>query len=235
MNCRQIEQLIPLFAGGDLDPKHAAAIALHLETCDGCRRLAGEFSETHDWLAGSTPPRLDQSFLDQLRSQVLREIDAGRRKSSWFDPFALPINWRLPIAVSTALVLVILIAGIVAYRQTARTEPGPVELTLGTAIIKEANPPSTGNSKDSRRASAGQAKHDRKRSNQLAPRTGDNSYDDQLGLAAPASDANQAGRETIAQEVTRIEFQTADPNIRIIWFASNHDAPQSSKTPSSAK
>ena len=39
MNCKQTEELLPLYTGRDLEEKHAILVTEHLKTCAGCARL----------------------------------------------------------------------------------------------------------------------------------------------------------------------------------------------------
>jgi predicted anti-sigma-YlaC factor YlaD len=43
MRCRQARKLVSLYVDGDLAPRRAAELELHLESCAGCRSLLGDF------------------------------------------------------------------------------------------------------------------------------------------------------------------------------------------------
>jgi len=52
VSCAGNEASLALYAGGDLPEAAAGPLRAHLEHCPDCRQLLAEFSETTDWLRG---------------------------------------------------------------------------------------------------------------------------------------------------------------------------------------
>src|SRR5215467_4794700 len=75
MNCGRIEDLIPLYVGGDLDAKTTEGVRDHLNSCTDCAMIASQFEESRRWLDGSTP-RFEDALFDDIKRGVMGEISA---------------------------------------------------------------------------------------------------------------------------------------------------------------
>lgn len=233
MNCTQIERLIPLYIGGDLPAEDETTVRHHLASCEQCAGIAGEFEESRDWLRGFTPPPFDQPVLDEMREQVMTKIARVQTPPSLLD-LLLP-TWKIRTVLAGSIVLILLIAGLLVFLNNQRlTEQHPI-ITKESAPdpdAKQKQPPSyittTEPNPQTRR-----------------PKT--NAHHSPRGPAAtetklPILNLSQIdqfldiGRREISfpfnsdiagnldlnenedREMLKIEIQTADPNIRIIWF-----------------
>ncbi|MBL8188938.1 MAG: zf-HC2 domain-containing protein, partial [Acidobacteria bacterium] len=63
MKCEQIEELIPLYVGGDLEPSEADDLRHHLTDCAQCRRLHEAFQASQTWLTTFAVPEFDEASL----------------------------------------------------------------------------------------------------------------------------------------------------------------------------
>lgn len=242
MDCGKVEKLLSLHASGDLEDEHThAAVSLHLRSCSVCRRLADEYGESlHLLRSACAPPEFDASFYNGIRSTVLKAINnEAAALTPWQLPFQL-LRRRLTLA---APVVLLLAAGALAvyvslrerdleatgYRVTAVTETNVTEKPvdpkekvlqqngLTPAPLTAASPP--------RRTPRIEAA---KRASKLDELRTQANTEVVSVLPLPAAQLPvviaepHVGEETIASttvEATRIEIQTSDPNIRIIWFA----------------
>jgi len=238
MKCTHAEKLIPLFGGGDLSAQEAGALRQHLESCARCRQLAAEFGESRDWMRGFAAPQFDEAMLDDLRGSVLKEIGRIENRSRWLQWIVPGLNLQFAAAMAVLLLIAFLAAYVYRGRQP-RLVPDKKDV-----VIKD----QSGDQKDSiggsKRDDEGvdknspivQSQHPpRKRVNGIienpvrpaqlpdqviakaplvpAPINIESVVEPSLGGGMPEDDV------TFNREMTRIEFQTADPNIRIIWLA----------------
>lgn len=117
MNCTQVERLLPLAAGGDLEAASERDLTAHLASCGRCRALADEWAESRALLLRAyEPPEFDAAFYDSVRHGVLREIGRAPRASrpAFAGFLALLFDRRALALASTAALL--LVAGALAFR-----------------------------------------------------------------------------------------------------------------------
>jgi hypothetical protein len=224
MLCAHAEKLIPLFAGDDLPPREANAIRLHLESCANCRRLAAEFAESRAWLCEFDEPQFDEATLDGMRDSVLRNIDRIENRSrqlQWVVP-----GWNLRFAFATSLTLLLCAALFILAVNRRDQESNRAELPPDLTT--------DGQLHDDKRIAIDRPvrrKSGRKRvrpAPQESPQTEAGGIEPDLMTQTPAADheVDQSGVDDpdTNRDMLRIELQTADPNIRIIWFAPKSDA-----------
>jgi Putative zinc-finger len=248
MLCTHAEKLIPLFAGGDLPAREADDLRRHLESCAKCRLLAAEFEESCDWLRGFAAQPVAEAMLDGVRDSVLRDIGRIENRARWLQ-WIVP-SWNMRFAASMAVLLLTVLIVTYIYRD-GRPRIAPVK----DNVVK-ANPDS--DQKDStygtQRKDEGFKLNPSPVPAQRLPLKRIPKINGNPGvkpvqlpdlaianapIVPPAINigsvfeppgADMAIDDAIFnREMTRIEFQTADPNIRIIWFA-----PKSDMAPSTA-
>ncbi len=230
MNCARAGALLPLHVAGDLQGRRARAVTQHLQACAHCRAQADDYAASRAWLQAGAQPVFEDEFYADIRAAVLRQI----RQTHTPVPFFAPLfNWRLASVV--AAIALLCVVGASAWRahnqrqrdiELARTiKPGAAQTTHGNEQNNVAAKPSP--------APAAILEH-----KQAAPSDQTASKRvRQLDRRAPvapayvvralpqrdALDLTQIGPQPAASvntEVARIEFQTADPNVRIIWLSS---------------
>jgi len=230
MNCPQIEKLIPLYSGGDLPEEEEATVRDHLAFCEQCARIAGEFEESRDWLCGFTPPQFDQPVFDDLRDKVRREITRVQSQPSLLERLTPLLNIRFALVSSSALIL--LVAGLIFYinHRTTTTNHLSLKDKNGTSQNNWDNPTRNPQpSGEQQKTTVIRSSHRSKIYTLPTVSTPDpktivlksNPFD--LWLVAGEAvnsliDESQTAEVDSMQEMMRFEFQTADPNIRIIWL-----------------
>jgi len=244
MLCTHAEKLIPLFAGDDLPAREADDLRRHLESCARCRRLAAEFEESRDWLRGFSAPQVDEAMLDGVRDSVLRDIGRIENRARWLQWIVPGWNLRFAFATSLALLLTGALLGLVINRRQSPHDPksnraespkggsDQVKLPPGKTPDGQAN-----NYKQAASRKTGRRKFRRepiKREPSESPQTEERIVEpdlitqntDTVGpTTGPSTAPDPADTDPDAnQDMLRIEIQTADPNIRIIWFAPKSDA-----------
>jgi hypothetical protein len=239
MRCTHAEKLIPLFAGDDLPARKADALRRHLESCANCRRLAAEFEASRDWLRGFAAPHFDEAMLDGMRDFVLRDIGRIENRGQWLQWLVPGWNLRFAIATSLALLLLGALGGLIINRRQPAPdlESNQVKLKKGGVNQVDLPPDKAPDDRPNNDEQIATGRSDRRKFSRKAierrlnepPQTEKrvvepDLIDENMEATEPATDQSSgldpANSDPGAnQNMLRIEIQTADPNIRIIWFA----------------
>lgn len=271
MNCKHVQELLPLYVGRDLEEKRAQLVTAHVQSCAECAAAADEYRQTRQLLQQFAPPPFSEGVYTGIRQRVLREIGQESPESivatlpqliaSLFRP---PVRW----AVATALLLAVSVFAFYFIanrrptlrdaRQVADSRPtvdgttrdehasapsqGSESAASSSPSSKENNGPrsvntgaSTGPKTGPDTTIAGPADHPypsqrRKSPGAAADRTTSvavNTPDTRSMTAAASRENNNLAepdafptRDPATSEKTlRMEMQTKNPNIRIIWFS----------------
>ncbi len=247
MNCRRIEEMIPLYVEGDLETDRAELVSAHLKSCVACSRLAGGFNESQEWLRSYTPPAFDSMFFDGLRNGVLAQIEDEKARPSFFQ--LLAARWRWDAALAAAALLVV-IGGLVfyAYQRSFRTAPEQIlHVPSQPSEVPASQDGQKRTNEDPQRIALPppQHRHPTLR-NAVVEAVGPAQPESVIGLPADLgiplptdpgiegtavfqADPGQVETQPsvkvnfpTTESMTRIEIQTSDPTIRIIWFAPNN-------------
>ena len=273
MNCKQVQELLPLYVGRDLEDKRAQLVTAHVQSCAECAGLASEYRESRQLLQQFSPPQFSEAVYAGVRQRVLRQIEGEPNALSPLNFVASLFRPRLRWAFATALVLAVSVFAFYFIANRRSNQPqiagsgGPVDRTKpdeqANAGVKQFAPPSSlskeGNngahpkitgldagrettiagSQPPRRKSSG-AGTDRARpmAGNVAANVAVNSPNNGSITAEASREPNSLPepdaiptRDAASSEKTlRVEIQTKDPNIRIIWFA-----PQPTKQDSPGK
>jgi Putative zinc-finger len=246
MNCTHVKRLIPLYVGGDLNTQQVAGVRQHIETCERCRDLVAQFDESQSWLRDLAAPQFGEEVFDDLRAAVREEIARVESKPSLFDLLA-PV-WNLRSVVAASLALALLAAGLWLYTNRSKSPDKPLTVNKGTVPVPK------GVTEQNRRdvIDTREKRHSRRQKLAASHRLHRNpappvvktkgetqlpvlgvlalnnhSIERRLGIKQIAlpSQSDFAMDRNVDREMLRIEMQTADPNIRIIWFVPKNDTP----------
>ena len=237
MNCRRMEELIPLYVEGDLDEHSASHVRSHLQACVACRARAAEYEASQAWLRAYGPPDFDEAFVDSIRAGVMRELGASEATPPFVERLKL---WLAPRRLAAALIVIFIALALFIYSSKSRVNhqddqaaghqsTPPVEKLPDNQNVQPDKPRRISHPprRTARRAAPLLANH-LQRDARRATMPQDHFVAPPLkAMSAMPVDSNNAA--TYSQEKLRIEFQTADPNIRIIWFAPKQtetDAPK---------
>lgn len=264
MNCKHVQELLPLYVGRDLEENRAKLVTAHVQACVECANSADQYRETRQLLQLFAPPPFGEAVYTGIRQRVLREI--GRESTAPTLPQLFASLFRPRIRWAVATVLLVAVSVFVFYfianrrsnlindrqqlagsRRTAdRTTPdeqpnagsqgreSAVSLT-STGRNKDADTPitrSVDRTRQSQRRKSFGAAVARTRSVAL-------STPDTRTMTAKASpegnnpaepDAVPARDPATSDKPLRVDMQTKDRNIRIIWFS-----PQRTKQDSPSK
>jgi hypothetical protein len=205
MTCPSIKALLPLSIEGDLPRRKAERVRRHLESCSACSTLANGYRQSQLWLRRAPGPTIGGATLEGMRRAVWRRIQEEPRPA----PLRLAIE-RLWAALSrfagqpaVALAAVCLVVvGSVALTRTS----GLGGSRLGAQLNVE---PETAFEEPAEESANAELSEDPEMV--LASATPEEMADSaETGEAEPTSE--------MAADKMRIEIQTQDPNVRIIWF-----------------
>lgn len=229
-NCTRMESLLPLHAGGDLSGKEAVQVETHLVGCAVCRTELAELSDGRAWLSGlaARAPELNDAQLAAVRDTVLRTIQRDQQRPVW-----TWLGMLRPARLALASLILLFAFGALAMWLRPADSPDELiglPLTLEQKIVPELgiSPPPLVSVHD--RFLTGRRRLRSPR--HISPRAPEQQADfartpaalpDNVSLASLGDEASFADAAP-APEALRIEIQTADPNIRIIWLASSADA-----------
>ena len=222
MNCRRIEELIPLYVECDLESDEAGRVSAHLETCESCSTLVAEYEASQTWLRVNTLPDFDEAMLDDMKRGVMRGIDEARERPSFFGFFAWPLMPGRAFAAVAALLIIF--AAFSLYIYLGRSNAVSNYDKLASEIVAPEDVSAPEGLKQAPRANPIARPHHAKmyQSKQYGRnRPSERPKFDRVIM--PETD-NTVARKTAdvpinTEEMTRIEIQTSDPNIRIIWFS----------------
>ena len=234
MNCKHVQELLPLYVGRDLEEKRAQMVMAHVQSCVACTGSADEYRETRQLIKQFAPPPVSDAVYAGIRQRVLREIEqeapgVSRLLDSLFRP-------RLRWAVATALALAVSVFALyfIANRRNNQQQVAGSGRTLDVPTspairgvdvrpVQKRDPVQglAGITHQSLRRKSSGAAADRSRSTTVNS-TGPQSMSAQTlpnENNTFEADAVPAGDSAAPEKTLRVEMQTRDPNIRIIWFS----------------
>ena len=242
MKCRRVKKLLPLYVEGDLASNRAESISAHLDWCGQCNWLADEYKESQNWLRTNKAPEFDQAFLDGFKSTVMRRVEETAVRPSLLASITQHWSRRRVLAMSGAMLIAIGMVLFYTYqtrlnvrippvetaKQIPETEKVPGDVPKVNVDNSEQNPSVT-------------SEHTRHHAKQKTHRTEPLTSVQEPPLFSQVNRWNELGStnevavtphdvKDDSPEMLRIDIQTADPNIRIIWFTPKiADGPQTNQ------
>jgi putative zinc finger protein len=229
MNCRRVEELIPLYAGGDIDRRLTGEVQAHLKKCGGCAQLTAEFEASNNWLAGATP-ELDEAVLADMKRGVMRGLQTVKPRPGWFELMSGTIaGILLRPAVAAALLLIVfgaltlwVLVGRKASTLPTEAKGPPDQLVAPEQLATEQDDGNSPNVKPKERR-IGYDHHLRvvrfSNPQRRKPRAGGSEQVTTQTANLQHEPQSPSLRPVASGRMLRIEIQTGDPTIRIIWFA----------------
>jgi len=203
MRCEKARKLLALESGGDLPGARDRALASHLEVCRRCRAFSEELALAVAWMRSAAEPVISEADYAAMRREVWRRIESGRgARSSSFGA------GRLVLAAAG------LLAAVLSLFLLARKSPqeSPVASARPAVVEPPPAPPNPTVSSAGPAPSPAHAAEPVRVAVSRPPRSA------RRRPVAPAGDS----------AVERIEFRTANPNVRIIWLVRKGEEKSSS-------
>ena len=233
MKCRRVEKLIPLYVEGDLGSGIADRIAAHLDWCGRCNWLADEYRESQSWLRSSNVPEFDEATLNAMKAGVLARIAEANTKPSLLAFMAKHWGRRQVLALSTAMLIIFGAVAFYIYQASTRVKPSVVEAKFEAPDKSPGQPGITPPAVDQETAREARLSNSSQAPNRasikrrpaapmIAQQASESPASQTPLLEQPGTNAEPVDEifDTFDSDgMLRIELQTNDPNIRIIWFA----------------
>lgn len=238
MKCQEVQELMPLYVGSDLDEGRARLVAAHVQTCETCSHMAREYNETRQSIQEFVPPAFSDDFYAQMRQGVWQHIEQKSTGPALSGIIADLFRPRLAWALATAVLIAVFAIGIYVFSRQGVPQPVVSNLPSTTHSTPHEQPStSSPNNKSSASSLVSSGSNSRRAGvHQLDSRQQRNTIHDRVkirgistvaavssaAISAPeASNLRQPGNGSsdASHAPLRMEIQTKNPNIRIIWFA----------------
>ena len=243
MNCKNVEPLLSLYVGRDLEEEHSRLVAAHLQSCTECTRAADEYAGASQLLQGYETPFFSDGFYAGIREQVLNEIERESHAPVWpgifSQLFVVLVQPRMRW-ITAALLLAISVTALYFSRKASRQLASDQQVAVRTAELNQARSAAAARSESSNK-SAGSSSFSNKGQVRVAttrrPITGKREAN--AGVVATnrsreldkTTKVDSSTNDRVVQRVVgvsqpssapaplRVEMQTSDRNIRIIWLS----------------
>ena len=228
LNCKRASRNVPLFVTGDLSGDLDREMVNHLAICEECGRLAQEFRESNSLLTEACAlPEFGAQFYDEIRNNVLDKITRDGLSSR------PRFGHRWIFASAFALMLVASAVMFVRWH-TARKAPQDLATTTAKADNSASNHEPESPSSPQSQDFSPKIQRPQKPVRRMTL-THPTSQQFQLArnlAASPAGPQVSPSERASTSEVSRIEIQTSNPNIRIIWLvaADKRAAPEDNQS-----
>lgn len=215
MNCKNVEPLLSLYVGRDLEEEQSRLVAAHLQCCTECALAADEYARAGQLLQGYEPPFFSDEIYAGIREQVLNEIERESHTRVWpgfFSRLSLGLVQPRMRWITAALLLAISVTALYLSRNPSRQLPNEQQVAVRTG---EPNRAGTGadvrseNINESPGSSSFSNKGKVRRATTSRPIAGKRRANAGVDVTKPSP----------APAPLRVEMQTNDRNIRIIWLS----------------
>jgi anti-sigma factor RsiW len=210
MNCKDVNPLLPLYVGGDLEQEHSRLVAAHLQACTECALTADEYAGASQLLQGYEPPFISDEIYTGIREQVLNEIKRESHapaRPGIFSQMLLAVVQPRMRWITAALLLAISVTALYLIRKPARQLRNDQQVAIRSEITDESAGSSSFSNQGQVRTGAERRPATRKRKTKAGVVAVNRSR--QLNKTQPSSDPAPL----------RVEMQTTNRNIRIIWLS----------------
>ena len=228
--CKKVEPLLPLYAGRDLDEEHSRLVAAHLQSCTECTLAADEYARAGQLLQRYESPFFSDEIYGDIREQVLNEIERKSRATvsrAVFSQLFLALVQPRMRWLTAALLLALSITALYLSRKPSRqvTNNQQVAVRMGESDTNQSAGSSSlankgqGEMAARRRPITGKRKANAgvvatRRSRELEKTT--KVHSSTTDRVVQRVDGLQPSS---APATLRVEMQTSDRNIRIIWLS----------------
>jgi hypothetical protein len=237
MNCQQVQKLLPIYAGGELEESRARLVAAHVRDCEICLEVVREYRETRQLLQTFVPPAFTEDFYAEMRRRVWQNVEKKSTSPKLFPIVNAVFRPRLAWALATAVLIAVSTIGFYVVSRRVWAPPVVSHQPLASSTPNEqphTSSPYSGSSAWLLASSRGNPRP--KGAHQPDQRQKRKTIRDRVNLPAestvaaalpavtyapPASDVRLpgSGSSEASPAPLRVEIQTRNPNIRIIWFA----------------
>ena len=212
MNCKNVEPLLSLYVGRDLEEEQSRSVTAHLQSCTECSLAADEYSAASQLLQRYEPPFFSDETYAGIRGQVLNEIERESHARVWpgiFSQLFLALVQPRMRWITAALLLAISVTALYLSRSRSHQLPNDQQVAVRSEINNDlARSSSSFSSKGQVRMATTSRQITRKKKANAGV------------VAANRSPHLDKTQPSSASAPVRVEMQTSNRNIRIIWLSS---------------
>lgn len=248
MNCQKFKKLIPLFVEADLETLEMEKLSAHFSACELCDNTVKEFQASQFTLHNFAAPEFDEDVFAQMRISVLNEIARPQTQNlstsfwNWKTAFAASLAMIIMVC-GIAMNRHNGNENYVAQSDNFNSQksknsiatPSPnlkIAATNSSRLHRVPKPRSGRNAIAQDEASVSKSNPGNVIENHPSPERATDepmiaasiAHNDQAANILPQAENTTAmtipnSEKSIAEpEMLRMEIQTADPNIKIIWL-----------------
>ncbi|HWQ34140.1 MAG TPA: zf-HC2 domain-containing protein [Blastocatellia bacterium] len=226
MKCEKFELLIALQAEGDLPPQETTKVEAHLSACPACREFAAELQVSQAAVCLLSQTEFSEAIRADLRRSVMNQISVRPAGPNFWSRLFRPLNWQF---AALAAALALLFVSAVFY--LSRPDPQPVSNIQHPNEPVPDVQPVTAHDTGTQQARFDKLRHHRSAARARFVKAPEFEARNQMAAVAklpetetvpepgpmnPAAEAAPAPAND--EQRIRMEIQTRDPNIRIIWL-----------------
>lgn len=228
MNCKNVEPLLSLYISRDLDEEHSRLVAAHLVSCTECARAADEYVRAGQLLQRYETPFFSDETYGGIREQVLNEIARESHASVWsriFSQLFLPVVQPRLRWITAALLLAMSVTALYFSRNFSRQLPKDERVAVRREEPNQTDSRAPLRSEKSDESAAAPSSLNKKQirvattRRPMTRKTDANAGVVATNLSRVVQDAVRFSQPLAAPAPLRMEIQTNDRNIRIIWLS----------------
>lgn len=232
MNCQDFETQIALYVGNDLIEKESRVVEKHLAECKMCKEFMVDLQDSQLALTKFSNLDINEQIFVDLRASVLQQITIEKQKTSWWkDFFSFKLRFIHYATAFSVLVMFTTILGMILIITTGKNSNN----ALNSSINKMQ---STNLTDKTQKLLANNNNNSIKEKDKLT----NNNVKDEKSIVRHinylnakkhsikinknniiAIQNNTIDIQNDKKEPIKMEIQTKNPNIRIIWFTNQDE------------
>ena len=217
MSCEKYELLIALEVTGDLSPRELAKVETHLAACPACREFAAEMQTSQAAVHLLSETEFSEAACADLRRSVMNEVAVRSSGPDFWRRLFRPFGWRY--AALAGLFALLFLSAMFYLKQS---DPQPV--VAGNQNQARQNlpdvKPETAKDAESQQQKPVQPRRHKPASRAKFVKAPEPESRNDMAVVKPLPEPGpvNATDEAADDSKIRMEIQTRDPNVRIIWF-----------------
>jgi anti-sigma-K factor RskA len=243
MNCPKFETQIALYVGGDLSNKEAKELEQHLSNCQECSQFMVGLQESLLSLTNFGQLNIDEQVFTTLRANVMAEIRKQNQQIGWWQKifnFSFG-SWRYALVSSVILAVLATSTYLLFVNKKEVTNQATVNQTnssLEKPVVKPDNKLAKSEVINNIEEVRQPVEHKKNRYIKVNRKINKNVVKDieptntsEIALVNDINKSNSGQKftidnvalENIMDNKVKMEIQTSNPNIRIIWFVNKEE------------
>ena len=242
MNCPKFETQIALYVGGDLSNKEVKELEQHLNSCQECSQFMDGLQESQLSLTNFGQLNIDEQVFSTMRANVMAEIRKQDNQIGWWQKifnFSFG-SWRYAFASGVILAVLATSTYLLLVNKKEVTSQATINQTNTSSkktLVKPDNKLAkneVNNVEEVRQPVAYKKNRYIRTSRKVNKNVINDIQPTNTSEIALVNDINKANNnqkftidnvalENIMDNKVKMEIQTSNPNVRIIWFVNKEE------------